>query len=41
MLMRRLISAGVAPADAAVQALAHKGEVKVEKIIKNFKVRED
>ena len=40
-LMRRLISAGVAPADAAVQALAHKGEVKVEKIIKNFKVRED
>jgi len=41
VLMRRLISAGVAPAEAAVQAMAHKGEIKVEKIIKNFKVRED
>lgn len=40
-LMRRLISAGVAPADAAEQALAHKGEVKVEKILKAFEVRED
>jgi DNA-binding transcriptional MerR regulator len=40
-LMRRLISAGVAPADAAVQAMAHKGEIKVEKIIKNFEIRED
>ena len=40
-LMRRLISAGVAPADAAEQALAHKGEVKVEKLLKSFEVRED
>jgi DNA-binding transcriptional MerR regulator len=40
-LMRRLISAGVAPADAAEQALTHKGEVKVEKILKSFEVRED
>ncbi len=40
-LMRRLISAGVAPADAAEQALAHTGEVKVEKILKAFEVRED
>ena len=40
-LMRRLISAGVAPADAAAQALAHKGEVKVEKILKTFEARED
>ena len=40
-LMRRLISAGVAPADAAEQALAHKGEVKIEKIVKNFTVRQD
>lgn len=40
-LMRRLISAGVSPADAAEQALAHKGEVKVEKILKTFEVRED
>jgi hypothetical protein len=39
--MRRLISAGMAPADAAEQALAHKGEVKVEKILKSFEVRED
>jgi DNA-binding transcriptional MerR regulator len=41
MLMRRLISAGVAPADAAEQALSHKGEVKVEKILKTFEVRQD
>jgi methanogenic corrinoid protein MtbC1 len=39
--MRRLISAGVAPADAAEQALAHKGELKIEKIVKNFTVRQD
>jgi methanogenic corrinoid protein MtbC1 len=39
--MRRLITAGVAPAEAAEQALAHKGEVKVEKILKTFEVRED
>ena len=41
ILMRRLISAGVAPADAAEQALSHKGEVKVEKILKTFEVRQD
>ena len=41
ILMRRLISAGVAPADAAEQAMAHKGEVKVEKILKTFEVRRD
>jgi len=40
-LMRRLISAGVAPADAAEQALSHKGEVKVEKILKKCEIRED
>lgn len=40
-LMRRLISAGVAPADAAEQALAHEGEVKVGKIVKSFEVRQD
>ncbi len=40
-LMRRLISAGVAPADAAAQASSHKGEVKVEKILKTFEVRDD
>ena len=41
ILMRRLISTGVAPAEAAEQALAHKGEVKVEKLIKSIEVRED
>jgi len=40
-LMRRLISAGVAPCDAAEQALTHKGEVKVEKILKSIEVRDD
>lgn len=40
-LMRRLISAGVAPADAAAQAIAHKGEVKAEKILKNCESREE
>jgi hypothetical protein len=39
--MRRLISAGVAPAEAAEQALAHKGEFEVEKILKIFEARED
>lgn len=32
-VMRRLISAGVAPADAAVQAKAHEGEVIIEELI--------
>jgi DNA-binding transcriptional MerR regulator len=41
MLMRRLISAGVAPADAAVQAKVAKGSVKLEKIVREFEVRED
>ena len=40
-LMRRLITAGVAPASAAQQALAHKGEVKVEKILLRCEIRED
>lgn len=40
-LMRRLISAGVAPADAAAQAISHKGEVKVDKVLKHVAIRED
>lgn len=40
-LMRRLISAGVAPAEAAAQALAHVGEIKVEKLLKSCESRED
>jgi MerR family transcriptional regulator, light-induced transcriptional regulator len=39
--MRRLISAGVAPADAAEQAKQAKGVVKLEKIVREFEVRED
>lgn len=41
MLMRRLITAGMTTADAAVEALAHKGEVEVEKILKHFEIRSD
>lgn len=41
MLMRRLISAGVSPADAAEQAKKSKGKVKLEKIVREFEVRED
>lgn len=39
--MRRLISAGVAPADAAEQAKRAKGAVKLEQILREFEVRED
>lgn len=41
MLMRRLISAGVSPSDAAEQAKKHKGEIKLSSIIREFEVRED
>jgi len=41
MMMRRLISAGVAPADAADKAKKSKGAVKLEKIVREFEVRED
>ena len=41
MTMRRLISAGVAPADAAEQAKRTKGAVKLENIVREFEVRED
>jgi DNA-binding transcriptional MerR regulator len=41
MTMRRLISAGVAPADAAEQAKKSKGKVTLEKIVREFEVRED
>lgn len=41
MLMRRLISAGVAPSDAAEQAKKAKGAIKLEKIVREFEVRED
>ena len=40
-LMRRLISAGVAPSDAAEKAKAASGEVALSTIIREFEVRED
>lgn len=40
-LMRRLISAGVAPSDAAEKAKKAKGAVKLSKIVREFEVRED
>jgi len=39
--MRRLIVAGVSPADAAEQAKSFKGELKIKKIVKEFEVREE
>ena len=40
-LMRRLISAGVAPSDAAEKAKKAKGAVKLANIVREFEVRED
>lgn len=40
-LMRRLISIGVSPSDAAEQAKAHKGAVKIAKLVRNFEHREE
>lgn len=41
ILMRRLITSGVAPADAAQQAKNHKGTINVEKIVEDYVVREE
>ena len=38
--MRKLITAGVSPAEAAQQAKAFKGKISVEQIVDNFEVRE-
>lgn len=40
-LMRRLITSGVSPADAAQQAKNHKGKINIEKILSDYVVRED
>ena len=40
-LMRRLISTGVSPADAAEQAKTHKGAVKIENLVNNFEHRQE
>jgi methanogenic corrinoid protein MtbC1 len=39
--MRRLISTGVSPADAAEQAKAHKGAVKIAKLVNKFEHRKE
>jgi DNA-binding transcriptional MerR regulator len=41
IMMRRLIVAGVTPAEAAEQALAHKGDLNLEQIIKSVHDRSD
>jgi DNA-binding transcriptional MerR regulator len=41
MTMRRLIVAGVSPAEAAEQARNFKGVIKVKKIVEEFEVREE
>ena len=38
--MRKLITSGVSPAEAAQQAKAFKGKISVEQIVDNFEVRE-
>ena len=40
-LMRRLITTGVAPSDAAEKAKAHKGAISIEKLVDSFEVREE
>ena len=40
-LMRRLITSGVSPCDAAEQAKTHKGKINIEKIVDDYVVRED
>ena len=40
-MMRRLIVAGVTPADAAEQAKNFKGQVKISKFVREIEVRED
>lgn len=40
-LMRRLISTGVAPCEAAVQAKAHKGAVRIAQLVNNFENRDE
>lgn len=41
ILMRRLISSGVAPCDAAIRAKAHEGSVRVENLVAEFEVRSE
>jgi MerR family transcriptional regulator, light-induced transcriptional regulator len=41
VLMRRLITSGVAPCDAAIRAKANKGLLSVEDLVEEFEVREE
>lgn len=40
-VMRRLITTGVAPSDAAEKAKSHQGAITIEKLVDNFEVREE
>ena len=40
-LMRRLITTGVSPADAAEKAKSHEGAITIEKLVDTFEVREE
>jgi DNA-binding transcriptional MerR regulator len=40
-MMRRLITTGVSPADAAKKAKAHKGSIEIENLLDNFEIREE
>jgi hypothetical protein len=40
-MMRRLITSGVAPCDAAIKAKAHEGSLSLEKLVEEFEVREE
>jgi len=41
IVMRRLITTGIAPVDAAEKAKAHRGKLSVEEVADNFVVREE
>jgi len=40
-MMRRLITTGLSPADAAERAKDHTGEISIEDLVDNFEVREE
>jgi MerR family transcriptional regulator, light-induced transcriptional regulator len=40
-MMRRLITSGVSPSEAAELAKAHKGPIKIEKLVEGFEIREE
>ena len=40
-LMRRLITTGMAPSDAAERAKTHEGSISVETLVDNFEIREE